>query len=157
MEKFVDNLPDRGILQLSMVGREITLQVNSEDLEEVKDKLKKLGVGNLNILEWRKCGMTLQGSGSGSDDKELVKISLIPASIDEGLRPIAFLSRFPLEEGPVEVMRDTIEDVLDSAGVTDAIYTIQVNKKAVSEKYFEAVKVAALNALFECGGVISIE
>jgi hypothetical protein len=67
------------------------------------------------------------------------------------------LNRFPVKEDAVSLMEDTVEEVLDSAGVTDALFTIQVNKKASSEKYFEAVKVAALNALFESGGVVVIE
>jgi hypothetical protein len=157
MEELLDSIPKHGILQLSLVGRELTLQVKSEDLDEVKKSLGKLGVENLSVLEWRKCGMTLAGSGCGSDDRELVKVSLIPAAIDEGLRLIALLNRFPVKEDAVSLMEDTVEEVLDSAGVTDALFTIQVNKKASSEKYFEAVKVAALNALFESGGVVVIE
>jgi len=157
MEKLLDSIPQHGILQLSLVGREITLQVKSEDLEDVKKSLSKLGVGNLSVLEWKKCGMTLAGSGCGADDRELVKVSLIPAAIDEGLRLIALLNRHPVKDASAALMKETIEDVLDNAGITDAIFTIHVNKKASDEKYADAVKIATLNALFESGGVIGIE
>lgn len=157
VEKLFDNIPDKGILQLSLIGREITLQVKSENLDEVKKRLCKLGVGNISTLEWKKYGMTLSGSGSGSDEKELVKVSLIPAAIDEGLRLIATLNTCPVEDRLAEEMKKTVEDVLDSAGITDAIFTIQVNKKASPEKYIEAVKVACLNALFDSSGVVGIE
>lgn len=156
-EKLLEDMPPHGILQLSLVGREITLNVKSEDLDEVKKSLRKIGVGNMSILEWRKCGMTLAGSGSGLDDQELVKVNLIPAAIDEGLRLIALLNTFPLNEELVELMHSTVEEVLDNAGITDVIFTIQVNKKAKDEKYVEAVKVATLNALFESGGIVGIE
>ncbi|MFH1788344.1 MAG: hypothetical protein ABH834_03075 [Candidatus Altiarchaeota archaeon] len=156
-EKLLEDMPPHGILQLSLCGREITLNVKSEDLDEVKKSLRKIGVGNLSILEWRKCGMTLAGSGSGQDDAELIKVNLIPAAIDEGLRLIALLNTLPLEEELVELMHTTVEEVLDNAGISDAIFTIQVNKKATDEKYVEAVKIATLNALFESGGVVGIE
>jgi hypothetical protein len=126
-------------------------------LDDVKKKLSKLGVGNLSILEWKKCGVTLSGSGCGSDDQELVKVSLIPAAIDEGLRLIALLSRSSVSEEFIADMKSTVEEVLDNAGITEAIYTIHINKKSGKDKYPEAVKVATLNALFDSSGVVSIE
>lgn len=156
-EKLLDDLPRRGILQLNLIGREVTLYVKSENLAEVKKSLLKHGVGNISILEWRKGGMTLAGSGSGSDDEELVKVSLIPAALDEGLRMIALLNRTTLEKDTVKLMQKTVAEVLVNAGITDTLYTIQLNKKAPVDQWVESVKAATLNALFESGGVINIE
>ena len=84
-EELLKSLAQNGTLQFSLVGREVTFQVKSENLEEVKKSLKKLGVNNINILEWRKAGITVAGSGRGTDDEEILAISLIPSTLEEGV------------------------------------------------------------------------
>jgi len=150
-------LPSNGIIQMSLIGREVTLQLRSENLDEVKDSLKKLGVDNLNILEWKKVGVTLSNPGKGVDSKETIMVSLIPSALDEGLRPLAFLCEFELEEEILMKVRARIEEILDDAGLTDAIYTIHLRKEADLEEYLNSTMVATLNALFESGGVASID
>ncbi|MBU0761802.1 MAG: hypothetical protein KKD39_02150 [Candidatus Altiarchaeota archaeon] len=72
--ELLDGLVNDSILHFSNVGREFTVQVRSEDLVSVIDSLKKLGVDNINILEWKKYGTTIANSGSSQDEKELVNI-----------------------------------------------------------------------------------
>ncbi len=151
------SLPDSGILQMSLIGREVTLHLRSENLDEVKNSLKKIGVNNLNILEWKKAGVTLSNPGKGVDSKEIITVSLIPSAMDEGLRPLAFLCEFELKEEILMKVRARIEEILDDAGLTDAIYTIHIKKKATLEDYLNSTMIATLNALFEAGGVVSIE
>ena len=146
-----------GILQMSLIGREVTLQLRSENMDEVKDALKKIGVDNLNILEWKKAGVTLSNPGKGVDNKEIIMVSLIPSALDEGLRPLAFLCEFELDEEILMKVRARIEEILDDAGLTDAIYTIHIKKETDLEEYLNSTMVATLNALFEAGGVASID
>jgi hypothetical protein len=44
IEKILKCLPKTGVMQMSLVGREITLQVRSGRLDEVKDSLKCSGM-----------------------------------------------------------------------------------------------------------------
>ena len=151
------SLPRSGILQMSLIGREVTLHLRSENLDEVKNSLKKLGVDNLCMLEWKKSGVTLSNPGKGIDNKEMIMVSLIPSALDEGLRPLAFLCEFELDEEILMKVRARVEEILDDAGLTDAIYTIHIKKEADLEEYLNSTMVATLNALFEAGGVASID
>lgn len=158
MEKLFKNLSDNRILQMSLIGREITLKIRSENLDEIKNSLHKLGVSNINILEWKKSGVTLSNPGNGVDNENNVLVSLIPSALDEGLRPLAFLSEFEIDEKTIEKMRLKIEEILTDAGITDAIYTLHIKKKENSiEEYLDSITIAVLNALFDAGGVASIE
>ncbi len=127
------------------------------NLDEVKESLKKIGVDNLNILEWKKAGVTLSNPGKGVDNKETIMVSLIPSALDEGIRPLAFLCEFELGEKILMKVRARVEEILDDAGLTDAIYTIHIKKEADLEEYLNSTMVATLNALFEAGGVASID
>ncbi|MFH1722249.1 MAG: hypothetical protein ABH950_06575 [Candidatus Altiarchaeota archaeon] len=157
IEGLFKGLRGKGVLQFQLVGREVTLQVNEEKLEEVKKSLKKLGVDNVTLLEWRKLGLTLSGSGKGRDEEELVQISLIPTALGEGVRRLGTLSKgkIPLEAAK-EVDKRVIK-VLDEAGATDVLYIIQAQKKTSNIKFNEALESATLEALFDGGGLISIE
>ncbi len=157
MEKLFKNLPNNGILQMSLIGREITLRIKSENLDEIKNSLHKLGVSNINILEWKKSGVTLSNPGKGADNENNILVSLIPSSLDEGLRPLAFLSEFEIDEKILEKMRLKIEEILIDAGITDAIYTLHIRRKCSIEEYLDSITIAVLNALFDAGGVASIE
>jgi len=156
-EELFKTLPRDGILQMALIGREVTLQLRSENLDGVKDSLKNLGVSNLNILEWKKAGVTLSNPGNGVDNNGILRVSLIPSALDEGLRPLAFLCEFEVKEGILEKIRARLEEILDDAGLTDAIYTIHIRKEADEEDYVNSTMVATLNALFEAGGVVSID
>lgn len=156
-ERLFKSLSRNGILQMSLVGREITLQVRSENLDEIKNSLKKLGVSNLSILEWKKAGVTLSNSGKGTDNDRILNISLIPSTLDEGLRPLAFLCEFEISEKTLEWIGSKIEDILTDAGVTDAIYTVHIGNQVDKKELMEAVTVATLNAIFNAGGVVSID
>ncbi|MFH0862651.1 MAG: hypothetical protein V1875_06450 [Candidatus Altiarchaeota archaeon] len=151
------SLPQEDILQFSLVGREISLQVKSEKLDDVIKSLGKFGVSNINILEWKKYGTTLAGSGSAADDGNLLNISLIPAMLGDGLRPLSVNHKLPIERKLYVEMLVNLEAVLLDAGVSDVLYALQVDKEAPCEKYLEAVKDATLNALFNAGGVVGIE
>lgn len=156
-EKLFKSLSRNGILQMSLVGREITLQVRSENLEEIKNSLRKLGVSNLSILEWKKAGVTLSNSGKGTDNDRILNISLIPSALDEGLRPLAFLCEFEINEKILEKIGSKIEDILTDAGITDAIYTVHIRERVEEKGLMDAVTVATLNAIFDAGGVVSID
>jgi hypothetical protein len=151
------NLTHDGILQFSLVGREVTLQVKSDNLDAVVDSLKKLGVSNLSIMEWKKYGTTLAGSGSSTDDDAILNVSLIPSTLGEGLRPLSVTQRVPLERRLYIEMLANLEAVLVDAGVSDILYAVQVDKETDRERYLEAVRDATLNALFNAGGVVGIE
>jgi len=156
-EKLLKELSRRGMLQLSLVGREITLQVRSDSLDDIKKSLNKLGIDNINILEWKKCGITLSGSGSGTDSDEIVNVSLIPSTLDEGLRTLAVLCEFNIDDNILNKIESRINEILTAAGVTDAIYTIQIKKQTSEREYLRSVEVATLNALFDSGGLVDIE
>lgn len=156
-EKLFKYLSMDGILRMSLIGREITLQVRSENLEEIKDSLKTLGVSNLNILEWKKAGVTLSNSGRGTDNKKTMNISLIPSALDEGLRPLAFLCEFEISEKSLRKIGSKIEELLTDAGITDAIYTVHIRKEVEEKELMESITVATLNAIFDAGGVVSID
>ena len=51
----------------------------------------------------------------------------------------------------------SLEKVLQEAGVTDALYAVEIGKDAKTQAYVDAVRQATLNALFNCGGVVSTE
>jgi hypothetical protein len=157
IEKILKCLPKTGVMQMSLVGREITLQVRSGQLEEVKDSLKALGVNNISVLEWRKSGVTLSGSGRGTSRDKSVMVSLIPSALDEGLKALAFMASDEADEKSAEKASAKVEEILQEAGVTDAMYTIQIKKKISDKKLLEDLTIASLEAIFDAGGVADIE
>lgn len=157
IEKILGGLPKKGVMQLSLVGREITLQVRSGSLHEVKESLKALGVSNTNILEWKKSGVTLAGSGRGTSGDKAVSVSLIPSSIDEGFRPLSFIGAPGTGLKLAENAGPRVELILREAGITDAMYTIQVKRKISEKKFLEDLTIATIEAIFEAGGVSEIE
>ncbi len=156
IEKILKSLPKTGIIQMSLVGREITLQVRSGKLDEVKDSLKCLGVNNISILEWKKSGLTLSASGRGTSIDKAVTVSLIPSALDEGFNSLGFLGVPGIDEKLAEKTRARVEDTLREAGATDAMYAIQVKKKLGEKKLLESVANATVDAIFEAGGVSDI-
>lgn len=156
-EKLFKGLSQDEILQLSLVGREITLQVRSENLEEVRKALQKQGIDNLSIIEWTRMGITVGGSGTGNDIGEIINVSLIPSVLGEGLHPLAFLHEFSVKKAIIEKIEKRVEEVLRKAGMTDVIYIVQLKKKDRDEQYVKAAEAATLKALFEAGGVVTIE
>lgn len=158
LEKLAKSLPGGRILEMSLIGREISLKVRSEDFEEVKKSLKKLGVSNISILEWRKVGATFESSGKGFDVDKNVQVSLIPSELGEGIRELAFLSAEKIDEKILKKISEKIGEILYSAGVTDALYTVNIMKKISSEEgYINAAIMATLNAICEAGGIVKIE
>ncbi|MBD3389273.1 MAG: hypothetical protein GF416_09270 [Candidatus Altiarchaeales archaeon] len=151
------NLPQDDILQFSLCGREVQLQVKSEKLDDVIKSLNKLGVSNLSILEWRKYGTTVAGSGSSIDEDGILNISLIPSALGDGLRPLSVTQRLPLDRKLYIEMLANLEAVLLDAGVSEVLYAVQIEKDVGREDYINAVRDAALNALFNSGGVVGIE
>jgi hypothetical protein len=151
------NLTHDGVLQFSLVGREVTLQIQSENMDEVVKSLNKMGVQNLSILEWKKCGTTLAGSGCGHDDKEILNVSLIPSALGGGLRPLSVTQKMPLDRKLYIEMLANLEVVVIDAGVSDLLYAVQIEKQESRETYLEAVRAATLNALFNAGGVVGLE
>lgn len=156
-EKLFKGLSHDNILQLSLVGREITLQVRGENLDEVRKALQKHGIDNINIIEWKKSGITVGNSGTGEDIGDIVNISVIPSVLGEGLHPLAFLHQFSVKKSSVEKVKHKVEDILEKAGITDVIYIVQLRKKERDEQYLKAVEAATLRALFEAGGLVTIE
>ncbi|MBN2251744.1 MAG: hypothetical protein JW724_06700 [Candidatus Altiarchaeota archaeon] len=157
MGKLLKSLTGMGIMQMTLVGREITLHVQSGNLDETKKSLNKLGVSNLSVLEWKKTGVTLSGSGRGTDNENLLNVSLIPSTLDEGLKPLAFLCEYKMDEKTVEILGARIEEILREAGVTDALYTVHIKDLKETEGLIEAVTAATLNAIFDAGGVVNID
>ena len=151
------SLSQDDILQFSLIGREVTLQVKSEKLDDVMGRLSKLGVSNINILEWKKVGTTVAGSGSSQDEESILNVSLIPSTLGEGLRPLSVTQKVPLDRRLYIEMLANLEAVLVDAGVSDTLYAIQVDKQAGHDKYMDAIRDATLNALFNAGGVVGIE
>ena len=156
-EELFRELSRGGILQLSHIGREITLQVRSDSLDDVKKYLNRRGIENINIIEWKKCGITLSGSGAGTDPDEIVNVSIIPSTLGEGLRALAVLCEFDIEDMILDKIESKISEILAAAGVTDAIYTIQIKKQASEKEYMKSAEAATLNALFDSGGLVDIE
>ncbi len=156
-ETLFKNLHQDGIIHTSLVGREIIFQVRSEKLEEIKRDLGRLGVSNINILEWKKIGMTLSNSGRGSDNNEIIEISLIPTAMGEGFRQLAVLSEFDIDKELLMKIRYHVIGILRDAGITDIIYTIRIGKRASEEEYLDAAAIATLNAIFDSGGVVSVD
>ncbi len=150
-------MSDEDILQFSLCGREVTLQVRSENLESIIESLKRHGVDNISILEWKKYGTTVAGSGSGNDDGTSVNVSLIPATLGDGLRPLSATHRVPLDRKLYIELLANLEAVLLDAGVTDVLYAVQIEKEMSRLEYLDAVRDAALNALFNTGGIVGIE
>ena len=157
MEDLFKKLSMDGILQMSLVGREITLQVRSENLEGVKEHLSRLGISNITVLEWKKSGMTLSDSGCGIDDNKILKVSLIPSVKGEGIRQLAILCEFEIDKEIMEDISLKIEELLEDAGVTDALYTVYIVEKADKDRYIASVAVATLNAIFDSGGIVNID
>lgn len=156
-EQLFNGLTHSDILQFSLVGREVTLQVKSENLDAVKKTLKRLGVDNIGILEWRKYGMSLANSGAGSDDKEVIMVSLIPTALGEGITALAALYALPLDDETIMLLQTRVEEILEDSGITDTLYTLQIKKDASKDSYVKAVEIATLNAIFDSGGIVSVE
>lgn len=157
VDKLFSSLAGSGVIQMNLVGREISLQVRGENLEEVKSSLKKLGVNNINLLELRKSGITFSGSGAGNDNDKKVHVSVIPSTLDGGLRLLAFLYECEITEEIAEKLSSGIEEILRDAGVTDALYTVHIKDNMCSEELVNSVKTATLNAIFDAGGIVNIE
>jgi len=157
VEKLLDFFSRTGIMQMSLVGREITLHVHSGNLDEIKNSLTRLGMSNLSIMEWKKTGVTLSGPGRGTDNGKTLNLSLIPSTVDEGLKPLAFLCEESMDEKTVERLSEKVEDILQEAGVTNALYTVHIKGKAEEKDLMEAITTATLNAIFDAGGVVSID
>jgi len=153
IEKVLKSLPKKGVMQMALVGREITLQVRSGSLGAVKESLKALGVSNINVLEWKKSGVTLTGSGRGVSRDKAVLVSLIPSAVDEGYKALSCAVAGGVDEALLAKAGPRIEGVLRDAGVTDAMYTVQVKKKISEEAFFDDLLQATLDAIFEAGGV----
>jgi len=156
-EKLFRNLSQDEILQMSLVGRELTLQVRSENFEEVRKALQKHGIDNISIIEWKKEGITVGSSGTGSDMGDILNISVIPSVLGDGLHQLAFLHEFSMKKTVSEKIEQKVEELLKKAGITDVIYIVQVKKKDREEQYLKAAEAATLRALFEAGGVVTIE
>jgi len=156
-EKLFEGLSRDDILQLSLVGREITLQVRSENLDEIRKALEKQGIGNISIIEWRKSGITVGNSGTGTDMGDIINVSLIPSVLGEGLHPLAFLHEFSVKKTLIEGIETQVEDVLNSAGITDVMYIVHLKKKDCEDRCLKAAQAATLKAIFEAGGVVTIE
>jgi hypothetical protein len=157
IEKILKSLPKTGVIQMSLVGREITLHVRSGRLDEVKESLKALDVNNINVLEWKKSGVTLAGSGRGTSKDKTTIVSLIPSALDEGLKALAFMGTGEIDEKLADKASSKVEEILQEAGVTDAMYTVQVKKKVSEKKLLEDLTLASLDAIFDAGGVADIE
>lgn len=154
-DKLFKALHGHGILQLSLVGREVTLQIKSETLEDIVKALEKHGVENICIFEWSKYGTTVAGSGSSTDKDNMLNVSLIPSALGEGLKAISVSKRHNPEI--YDKLKREVEEVLNEAGVTDLLYIIQIEKESQNEQYLTAVRDATLNALFAAGGIVGIE
>jgi len=157
MEGLFKSLPHDGILQFSLVGREVTLQVHSENLESILKSLNNLGVNNLSILEWKKYGTTVAGSGSSPDEGTVLNVSLLPSSLGGGLRPLSVTHKVPVDRKLYIEMIANIEAFLADAGVTDALYALQIEKETSRQEYVDAVRSAVFNALFASGGIVALE
>ncbi|MFH1125532.1 MAG: hypothetical protein V1703_00260 [Candidatus Altiarchaeota archaeon] len=156
-ENLFRGLSQDEILQLSLVGREITLQVRSDNLDEVTKALQRHGIDNISIIEWKRSGITVGSSGTGSDMGDIVNISLIPSVLGEGLHPLAFLHEFSAKKTLIDKVEHKVEEILKKAGITDILYIVQLRKKDRDEQYLKAAEAATLKALFEAGGVMTIE
>ncbi|MCX6695590.1 MAG: hypothetical protein NTU61_04780 [Candidatus Altiarchaeota archaeon] len=155
-DKLFKALTGHGILQFSLIGREITLQIKSETLDEVVKSLEKHGVENVCILEWSKYGTTVAGSGASTDKNEVLNVSLIPSALGEGLKSISVLKKSEAQ-AVYDKLKKEVEEVLAEAGVTDILYVVQIEKQATHDEYLKAVRDATLNALFAAGGIVGIE
>ncbi len=150
-------LKHSGVLQFSLVGREVSVQVNEEHLDDVKKTLKHLGVENLQLLEWRTIPLTVSGSGKGHDDGKDVYVSLIPTALGEGIRCLR-LSAPPSVDSALLSRTDAhLRDIVAKAGATDVLYTVQVFGELADDDLLAAVEEATLEALFDGGGLISVE
>lgn len=157
VEDLFNDLPMDGILHMSLIGREVTMQVKSEKLEEVKKQLSNLGISNLKVLEWRKAGITLSDPGIGLDNNKTLRVSLIPSVRGEGVKQLSLLSEFEVEDKTVEEINRKIREILENAGITDALYTVYIVEKTTPEEYITAASEATLNALFDSGGIVNLD
>jgi hypothetical protein len=156
-DELFKSLSKHPVLQFTLVGREVTLHVKSEALDDVIESLNRLGVDNINILEWKKYGTTVSSSGSGSDDTEILNVSLIPSTLGEGLRSLSSTLRVDVGGEVKEKLLKEVKKTLMEAGITDVLYVLHVDREAGLNEYSKAVREATLNALFNAGGVVGIE
>ena len=156
-EKLFENLSRDEILQLSLIGREITLRVRSDNLDEVRKALQSQGIGNISIIEWKKEGITVGNSGTGSDVGDIINISVIPSVLGEGLHQLAFMHESSMKNVVTKKIEEKVEGILAKAGITDVIYIVQVKRKEREEQYLKAAEDATLRALFEAGGIVTVE
>jgi hypothetical protein len=91
------------------------------------------------------------------DDAKTMKVSIIPSVKGEGVKQLAFLSEFDVDNKTIEAISKKIEEILDNAGVTEALYTIHVMEKPANGDYIAPASVATLNALFDSGGIVNLE
>jgi molybdopterin biosynthesis enzyme MoaB len=73
------------------------------------------------------------------------------------LKALAFLGTEDNDEKLAEKAGAKVEEILQEAGVTDAMYTIQIKKKVTEKKLLEDLTLASLDAIFDAGGVSDIE
>ncbi|MBN2013792.1 MAG: hypothetical protein JW778_01295 [Candidatus Altiarchaeota archaeon] len=157
VEDLFNNLPMEGILHMSLIGREVALQVKSEKLDDVKRSLSKNGISNLKVLEWKKAGITVSDPGCGIDNNKTLRVSLIPSVKGEGIKQLSLLSDFEIDEKAAEEISEKVEEILENAGITDALYTVHIVEETTQEEYIIAASVATLNAIFDSGGIVDLD
>ncbi len=155
--KLFENLSKYEVLSMSLIGREITLNLKSENIEKITDSLRSMGMDNLNVLQWEKYGLTVSCSGFASDEEKTVKVSLMPSALGEGIKSLAVQSDIGLKKETTDNLEKLLVSVLEHAGITDALYILRINKKSDDKKYASAVRDATIKAVYKAGGVTKIE
>lgn len=161
-EDVLKKIVEAGACNAAVASREIVIEVPFDRLEEIKDMLRRFKVTDIKVRETKLVETTVTQAGIGKDPDDTVRVSLAPAARVVGQR----LMKVTLD-GRIKSSGDTKEElaqiysrfvryVLQKAGVSDVIYSIEVLKKKSEEEMERALELATISAILNANGIIQI-
>lgn len=160
-EDILKEMVEVGAFNAAVASRELVVEASIDKLEDVKDALKRLKVTDIRVRETRLVETTVTQSGTGKDPDDIVKVYLAPAARVVGQKILKVLiegkARGPeKEEELANIYGKFVRYVLQKAGVTDVVYSVEVLKKKSHEDMEKALELATINAIMAANGIIQI-
>lgn len=158
-EDILRKIIDSGAYTATIASREIVIEAPLERLDEIKDLLRKLRINDVRVREAHLIESTVTQSGVGKDADEVVRVNLAPASRVVGYRLLnIFIDPKICGDKKAEelsnIYNNFVKYILQKAGVTDVVYSIEVLKKR--DDMEAALEEATINAIMAANGIIQI-
>ncbi|MCK5474793.1 MAG: hypothetical protein KAI53_05290 [Candidatus Aenigmarchaeota archaeon] len=159
-EEILQRIIKAGASNAAVMSREIQVQCPAQKLQVVKAVLDELMISEVKVKESSIIETTVAQSGSASDPKKSLKVSLAPASRMCGKKMLSVMlsEGYFINDGEVSDYvtrsKNVINQVLEKAGVTDCLISVELRKK--TENIDRALELATVGALLETNGMMQI-